>query len=207
MRTPASAATLLALLATSTGVRADDRPRPALDPRSGHVYFAPSAAIGKPLGSLDAGTLATSRLGWGESFGGAVGVGLSRYVLALADVGVESYGAGSACAGCSATGLRAGAFLQYHLAVGSPFDPWVAYGAGFHTLSSSDATGASSKWSGIEPLRLRVGGDWYPTRAFGFGPWLALDAGVDGTRPLGSAVAGAVHTTLSIGLRVVLDPL
>lgn len=198
---------LLGAVASASPALADEPARAAPDTRSGHVYVAPSAALSKPLGSAEKGASIGDALGWGTSFGGDLGFGVSRYVVAIANGSIQRYGGGE-CSACSGTGFAAGLGVQYHLAIGTPFDPWVGYGLGWRS-TSIDVPGAAgtTKYSGIEFAKLTVGGDWFPSGFVGFGPWLGLDVGRYGSRSPGEIGAGAIHTTFSAGLRVVLDPI
>lgn len=210
MRTSVAFATLGLVGTLASSALAEDRPRPAPDTRSGHFYIAPSAALVKPLGGAQDGVHLPDWLGWGTAFGGDLGFGVSRYVVATASGSFASYGAGGLCTSCKGSGLAAGLGVQYHLAVGTPFDPWVGYGLGWRSTSIDlPGAAATTKYSGIDFAKLTVGGDWWPTGLVGFGPWLGFDLGRYGARSPGEipSGSGSFHTTFTLGLRVVFDPI
>ena len=63
-------------------------------------------------------------------------------------------------------------------------------------------------------MHLSVGGDWYPHRLVGFGPYLAFDMGTysvrpgnDVPRPSSTSPEAALHSFFSVGLRGVIAPM
>jgi len=206
---------------TSSREVTDDSPPPAPvrvsqppDDLSGHFLIAPRAAWLLPLGSLDSSTDQSAPLASGVGFGLDLGYGISRHVdLHLRfDLGLLGQGdacpSGSDCSGrTTAFGLGAG----YHLVNGASFDPWLQIGIGYRTTTvSSSVAGASddATYSGIDWLHLAVGGDWYASRSFGFGPFCSFDLGSYTWRPAAREHASdsALHSFFSLGLRGVFDP-
>ena len=96
------------------------------------------------------------------------------------------------------------AFVSYHLVQGVRFDPWASAGLGYR-ITKLSTPAANIDYSGIEWLRLQVGGDWYPFDKIGFGPYLELDMGRYSSRSPSSVGNGANHWHLATGLRVTLD--
>ncbi|HMJ10668.1 MAG TPA: hypothetical protein VK524_04630 [Polyangiaceae bacterium] len=183
----------------------DDEPEPPLLPAAqdtvgGHLQLSPSAALVIPFGELSDGTSQSSVLGIGPGFALDVGFGVSRSVVLGAWGQLVSFGAGSECSDCSATSLAGGAFVRYHLVQGVRFDPWLSAGVGFRTLTAGVD---DARFSGFDFMRFQVGGDWYPARFLGFGPFAELDAGAYTSQP-GDADSAA-YFQFATGLRLTLD--
>lgn len=192
----------------------------AADKLSGHLLAGASGSFVAPFGHLENGA-AAGRLG--NAFGASLdlGFGLSRtvavgawgqYAAFSGDNCLPSVGV-SANDDCSASSFAVGPFVRYHLVQGVRFDPWVMLGVGYRRFSIdagllSDPTyrGLSGKqgFSGIDFMHVVVGGDFYLFRAFGFGPFLELNAGTLTERP-DSGRNGSVYGTFSAGLRLALD--
>lgn len=175
----------------------------AQDTRGGHVLLAPSAFFAVPFGRLESGVAQSSALAAGPGFGLDAGVAISRSVVLGAWGQLIEFGDGDSCAGCSAKSLGFGAFLRYHLVQGVRLDPWMSLGLGYRTTTIS-ANGADTRYSGLEFLRLQIGGDWYPSRFIGFGPFAELDSGVY-TKHADSSASSAAHFQFVIGLRLAFD--
>jgi hypothetical protein len=77
-------------------------------------------------------------------------------------------------------------------------------GVGYRSTTIDSRTGGDLGYSGIEFLRLQVGGEWYPLRSLGFGPFFEFDSGVYGKRPA-AASDSAVYFQLQTGLRLTVD--
>ena len=204
-----TAALALGLVSTLVRTAAADDRTSAPDSRAGHVYLAPSVTLAKALGSAETALSLPDVVGWGNGAAADLGVGISRYVVLGATGSFARYGGGGVCTGCRGSDVAGGVFAQYHLVVGTPFDPWVGLGIGWRATSLEAPGGATTKYGGPDWLKLSVGGDWYPTGLLGLGPWLGLDLGRDTSRSPGEIPSGAnaFHTTFTLGLRVVLDPL
>jgi hypothetical protein len=188
----------------------EDEPEPPLIPPApntlaGHVLVSGSAALVAPFGSFQEGISQTSAVGTGLGFQIDVGVGISRTV----ELGVWgqtlNLGDGNDCADCSLTSHAFGAFVRYHLVQGVRFDPWMSAGIGYRLATVSGLPGGDIDYSGIEWLRLQVGGDWYPFRVAGLGPFFELDMGIYGNRSPGSLGDASAHWQFLSGLRVTLD--
>jgi len=183
----------------------------APDDLTGHFIIAPRAVWLVPMGSFDSLTSQSGPVGTGLGGGLDLGYGISRYVDVHARADFGLLGKGSECPGtadCSAQTTSFGLGVGYHLVNGAAFDPWLQIGIGYRTIKVSvDKEEAS--YSGIDWLHLAVGGEWYGTRKFGFGPYFAFDLGSYSSRPAASerAAETAVHSFMSLGLRGVFDPM
>ena len=236
--TPACAVGLaLGLLAAPGTARAEGLPpeqsdaeagtrRPAApDLRAGHFFVIGKASLVGPSGSVARGlpTEEVSQTGW--SFGGIVGIGLSRYAV------LEAFGSytllDGSCTDCDvpdgqpdpdlrARSYDAGLGFYYHLAQGIAFDPWISYGVAFRSFSFTAPDSAlfldgrgEGTYTGLDFARIAIGGDFYPVPGFGFGPFVELDLGtyVDRPEPVDPTNAGpSVHAFFQLGVRVALDP-
>lgn len=176
----------------------------APDARSGLVGFALRAGYQAPLGSAESRASQPSLASWGPSFGADVHYGLSRYVLAGAFGDYSSFGAPDGCARCSGNTLAFGLGVEYHLIEGTPFDPFIGFGLGWR-MSRFERGGDEVSYGG--PLaRITVASDWYPTPAFGFGPYLDFSMGRYISRDPGSIQGGAANSFFTAGLRIALEP-
>jgi len=79
---------------------------------------------------------------------------------------------------------------------GTRFDPWGSFALGVRSTNVDSRLG-SNNYLGVDILKISLGGDWYPTSNFGFGPYVSFDWGTYGH--------DGGHTGLSTGLRLVLD--
>jgi hypothetical protein len=176
---------------------------PAADTRSSHFTAALALNVALPFGSLDQRTAQRDVMATG--FGGSLdlGFGLSRSVVVGAWAQWLSFGSPDECSACSATSFALGPFVRYHLVQGTRFDPWLAAGVGYRRLTV-DLGPADTSYSGIEWLRLQVGGDWYATKTIGLGPVLELDLGSFYDRP-DTAGGAAANWRFIAAARVTLD--
>ena len=163
---------------------------PAQDTLAGHVTLGVSGLWTIPFGELQDGTSQTQLIGPGPGVGFDLGVGISRTVALGAWGQLIRFDGGDDCSGCSASSLGLGAFVRYHLVQGARFDPWMTAGIGYRQTSIQDFPGGDLDFSGVEWLRLQVGGDWYPLKFLGVGPLLELDMGIYSDRS-GSGAQGA----------------
>jgi hypothetical protein len=177
---------------------------PAPDQLSGHFQLSPMAGVAVPFSNLERNTPQRETMGDGFMFGADLGYGISR-VVALGLWGQYlTLDNGRNCKDCSTQSTAAGAFVRYHLVQGVRFDPWMAAGLGFRQTKIS-SSGADTTYSGIEWLRLQVGGDWYPFSNVGFGPFMELDFGRYSKRSPGPIGDQANHWHFLTGFRVTLD--
>lgn len=177
----------------------------AVDTLSGHLSLAGSAGVAVPFGEVQQNMAQSKVMGTGWGFGAELGYGASRSVVIGAWGQALRLGGGSACSTCSTTSFALGPFVRYHLVQGTRFDPWMSAGLGFRTTKITGAAGGDLSYSGLEWLRLRVGGDWYAFSRFGFGPYLELDAGHYLSRPAQASGSAAAHMDFQAGLRVIID--
>jgi hypothetical protein len=143
----------------------------------------------------------------GPGLGLEVGYGISRTVV----LGVWGQGLfldeSDDCSTCSTRSLAGGAFVRYHIVQGVRFDPWMSAGLGYRvTTIDPGQTGVEEiTYSGIEWVRLAVGGDWYAFQNFGFGPYFELDMGRYMSRSPGDFGSAANHWHFITGARVTFD--
>jgi hypothetical protein len=188
----------------------DDEAEPPPVPRArdtlgGHFVLGASAAFAAPFGHLDSDTASSDVIGIGPGFGADIGVGVSRAVVLGLYGQLVSYSSPKACSGCSGTSTAAGVFVRYHLVQGTRYDPWISAGIGYRGLSVDRDSGSDLGYSGVEWLRLQVGGDWYPLSVLGLGPFLELDAGSYFAHDDTPDADTSVYVNLLAGARVVLD--
>lgn len=179
---------------------------PAPDGLGGHFLLGAAGAYQKPLGKFGSDMRQSSQVDGGLSVTVDAGFGVSRQVV------VGAWGQwfllpdGSECNDCSATGFAVGPFVRFHLVQGLRFDPWLSFAVGYRDLSLDrvDRDEEVLKFKGFDWARLQVGGDWYPARNFGFGPFLELVSGGYFERP---EIAGDLRTywQWSAGMRLAFD--
>jgi hypothetical protein len=176
----------------------------ALDTLGGHLALTAGAGLAVPFGRLRSRLPQSRRIGPGLALTLSATYGLS-HTLAVGIWGDrQSWSKGSACNSCSAAGFAGGALAVYHIVQGVRFDPWLAAGLGWRTLTvDSDLSDAT--YSGPELLRLLVGGDWYATRLLGLGPTLELAAGTYTDRPSEPGTGRAYYWQFQTTLRIALD--
>jgi hypothetical protein len=182
--------------------------RPAAeDLRSGHfvlgvagVVLAPSAHLLGAGADVGAPTV-------GGGVRGMLGIGVSQHVVLRVDGGGGWLGGSNLCASCTAASYDVGIGVDYHLAQGIAFDPWIGLGAGYRYGRAAielPAPGGAERVdasSGIDVLRLSLGGEFFPLALLGFGPFIETDVGVQ-VHP--ETVAYGVFLA---GLRISLDPM
>ncbi len=178
---------------------------PAVDTLGGHFDLSGSAGVAVPFGELQQNTSVSSKMGVGWGFGAELGYGVSRSVVVGVWGQALRLGSSSSCSACSTTSLAIGPFVQYHLVQGTRFDPWMSAGLGFRTTKITGAPQGDLSYSGLEWLRLRVGGDWYAFSKFGFGPFLELDAGHYLSTPSQITGGASAHLAFTAGLRLIVD--
>jgi len=177
---------------------------PAPDTLGGHIQLSPSFGYVDPFAKLEAGVSQSDAMGSGWGLGLDAAYGVSRSVMVGVWGQYQSLGGPDSCSACSASSTAFGAFVRYHLVQGMRFDPWMAAGLGYR-ITKLSGIADDPTYSGIEWLRLQVGGDWYAFDAIGFGPFLELDMGRYSSRSPGSVSDAANHWTFSTGARITLD--
>lgn len=176
---------------------------PASDTLAGHVSVSPTAALALPFGSLSSGVEQSQVAGSGYALSLDAGIGVSRTVVVGAWGQLQRFGAPDDCASCSLSSLGFGAFVRYHLVQGVRFDPWMSAGIGYR-MANLDGGPFEGSYSGVEWLRLQLGGDWYPFDLLGVGPLLELDMGAYSSRPDDNRDS-ALHWAFLLGARITLD--
>ena len=177
----------------------------AEDLRSGHFLLGVAGVVLAPSANVVGDSAVVGRPSVGGGFRAVLGVGVSQHVVLRADGGGGWLSGGDLCDGCSAASYDVGLGVDYHLAQGIAFDPWVGIGMGYRygrTVAPQPAGGDQTDHSsGIDVLRISLGGEFYPLALLGFGPFIETDVGVQvdpGTTAYGVFLAG---------LRVSLDPM
>jgi hypothetical protein len=197
---PAQPATTTAAGTASAGTDEEEIvvPPAAHNTLGGHFQLGASALLATPFAHLDSDTTFRERAHGGFGFAADAGIGVSRSVVLGAYGQYLRLDEGSDCASCDPSSIGAGVFARYHLVQGVRFDPWASLGVGYRSFDTGDA-----QYTGIEWLRLTVGGDWYALSQIGFGPYLELDFGSFFDTPSGSDTA--VYATFAAGFRLVFD--
>jgi hypothetical protein len=177
----------------------------AEDLRSGHFLLAVAGVVLAPSANVVPGNAQVGQPSVGGGFRAMLGFGVSQHVVLRADGGGGWLSGGDLCDGCSAASYDVGLGVDYHLAQGIAFDPWIGIGMGYRygrTAASQPAGGDQiDHCSGIDVLRISLGGEFYPLALLGLGPFIETDVGVQvdpGAKAYGVFLAG---------LRVSLDPM
>lgn len=145
----------------------------ANDTLSRHLLLSAGISLTNAFGSLDSQTSLPGTVAAGYNLGVGVGYGLSRYVEGELRGSLSSFGSASECPSCSSRSYALTGAVRYHLVQGVRFDPWIRAGIGVSAFRLNEATGKRN-YLGLQWLSATLGGDWYATRNFGFGPTLAL---------------------------------
>lgn len=170
----------------------------AEDGHSGHVLIGATGGLAVPSTALVPRIPELGELTAGGGGKLSVGIGLGRYLTLRARGGVAYMpGTPATCPTCSALSADVGGDLLYHLVQGLAFDPYVGLGMAYRHTSITLPTGTRT-FSGFDVARITLGGDFYPSPVFGFGPVLETDIGVRG-----EVAYGMFHA----GIRLVFDPL
>lgn len=193
--------------ATATPATAEEEPVELVpyptDYVGGHFQIGATGLLTSPFGNVSKDVSHLARSGPGGGAGLDLGFGVDRFVFLGAYGEMQWLGSSDACPSCSGTTIGAGLFARYHIVQGMRFDPWVSYGIGYRSLSSTNDT-TSNDYVGLEWLRLQLGATWFATSGLGFGPVLQLGAGTMIGRPDGES-AGGTNFRASLGLRIALD--
>lgn len=197
--------------------------RPAApDERKGHLYFGVGATAVGPAGSMGPATPSTSLASAGFGFGAFLGFGLSRHVTLQVFGDRTIFLAPGACStDCGGRAYSGGLGVTYHLAQGLAFDPWGSFGVAYRDSvfevinpTNPDGKRINQHYRGIDVARIALGGDFYPTPFFGFGPWLELDLGTNFNwpkpllaLPLDVNNSPRTYALFQVGVRVAFDPM
>jgi len=182
-------------------------PAPALIPHAedrvgGHLRVGASGATILPFGKLSSDQthreVATG--GWGTQID--LAYGLNRHVALGVAGEYFALGAPSGCTDCTGSLVGGALFFRYHVAQGLRFDPWISYGLGFQSLTSSAPTDPA--YTSLEWLRVQVGADWFANRNFGLGPVAEFGASSVLSAP-DNIDSGASHFRFVLGLRLLAD--
>lgn len=189
------------LLAAGAALAKDAAPEPktAWDTVGGHLAIALDGGFSVPFGSFQSGAPQSDVLDPGYVLGADVTYGVSRTVMLGVQGSFARESGTGVWTGDTGSSLAVGPVIRYHLVQGTRFDPWLSYGIGFRSTSIGPHS-----FTGLDWAHLQVGGDWYATSAFGFGPFLDLALGtyLGSSDTLGTK---AVNAHFSGGLRLVFD--
>jgi len=193
--------------------------RPAApDTRGGHIFVDARVGALAPAGSMATDLPTADLTGSGVSFGGILGIGISRYTVVEVGATYTALSGQSKCDACGGRIFDLGIGLSYHLAQGIAVDPWISYGVGLRMteLQTLPMVGVEmgvesgalldQSYRGIDLARFALGADFYPTPKLGFGPYLQLDLGTNFARP-DFTTGSATYAFFQVGLRIALDPL
>lgn len=200
---------------------------PAPDERKGHLYFGAFGTALGPAGAMGPNTPSTSLAAAGFGAGGFLGVGVGRHVTIQVFGDWTDMLAPRTCgSGCGGRSWSVGLGLTYHLAQGIAFDPWASFGVAYRNSSflivdptatvkaNQEPAKIAQAYHGIDVARIAIGGDFYPTRFFGFGPFLEADFGTNFRWPkplvaLPPDVSNSARTyaMFQVGFRIAFDPM
>ena len=170
---------------------------PAPDGLTGHFQLSPLAGVAVPFGIARGGAAAERRHELGLGLRPGRFLRRQPYASPSAPSASSSVlGKPDSCGDCKTQSMAFGAFVRYHLVQGVRFDPWMLAGLGYRTTTIS-GVGDDVTYSGIEWLRLAVGGDWYAFDKVGFGPYMELDMGYYSSRSSGDMGSARAHWHLS----------
>ena len=172
----------------------------ALDTRGGHLMLAASGSILVPFGSYDHSVRA-KEAGFGVGGMADISFGVTRGV-ALGVYG-RYFTQRFRCDTCRSNTFAVGPFAVYHAVQGLRFDPWILFGIAYEKATVSQP-GRTANFSGIEWLRVAIGGDYYALSGFAFGPYVELDLGSFIDRP-DTDDPPTVHGGFVTGLRFAFD--
>lgn len=188
------------------------------------MALRPGLAV--PLGSAQKDVSQSDVFGAQFTVNGDFGVKLNDNFFVGGYIGLGLGGAGGKTAEqCEATKASCGSFSarigvegQYHIIPQGKINPWVGYGIGFESSSSSQTVGAlsvSTSRTGFEVAHLMGGADFRISKDIGIGPVVDFSLGryskasVSGlTTTAGSSdiKEGAWHEWLTLGARVTIFP-
>jgi hypothetical protein len=175
---------------------------PAADTLAGHLLLNAGPQLSLPFARLDDQTAFSEAAGLGLGVSGKLGIGVSRGLALGGFAEYTAFDNPSDCTSCKATTLAFGPFVRYHLVQGVRFDPQIALGVGYRKLDATTEDG-KYRYTGIDWLKLELGGTWYAISQLGFGPYAELTLGSFTKRPADRDAA--VYGSFSVGLRLALD--
>lgn len=166
-----------------------------------------------PAGSVTTGVAAADFSSTGPSFGGALELGISRYLGLELSGSMGLLDSTTRCATCSTDSMQLGLGLTYHLTQMLAIDPWIHYGLGYRRTTvdaETIPTGALEHlkvgdYHGFDVARLSLGVSFAPWQSFALGPYFGADFGTYAGRPDG-ARSNNVYAFAELGLRVTLTP-
>lgn len=170
----------------------------APDTSAGHLQLHVGPVLAVPFARLTNKTTFQQAADSASGIGADLGLGIDRGFVLGGYFQYLSFGTPDECPACDPNSFGFGAFARYHLVQGVRFDPWASLGVGYRSFDAGSTT-----YSGIDWMRLSLGGDWYALSQLGFGPYIELDLGTFTNRPSGTNAA--VYATFAAGLHVVFD--
>jgi outer membrane protein len=205
----------------------DGTPAPAAAQSGGRVFLGVRSGFAVPFGAFQSGSAV------GDYFAGYVPIWLDAGYKVTPNLMLGLYGqygfliwntasalGGHGCPSaldCSASVIRFGAQIQYHILPGQSMNPWVGFGLGYEIFSSSvsgtDPTFGSveSKESanGFEFGHLQAGLDFKAAKGVGVGPFLGFSLGqssscsqsLNGTDLSCTIDHKTMHEWLTLGVR------
>lgn len=179
-------------------------------------FIAPAGHLAPPRPALDVG-------GTGMTFGGTLGIGISRNVALQATGGYSLFSAPPGCTvGCKGHSVDLGLGFTYHLVQGLAVDPWASYGVGFRIATYTtniDLNGAdkgipnTQHYQGFDFARIGLGADFFPSPFIGIGPYFSVDVGASMSPEEAPLTAGqtpvtgvATYAFFQLGVHLVFDP-
>lgn len=183
----------------------------APDKLTNHVLLHGDVGGAFSTGSLANNLAFSDRVGAGLSFGGGLGLGLSRYLALDVSASYAMLSGSTLCPDCSGRSLDVGVGFAYHVAQGFAIDPWISLGVGYRsatftgTLSDFASTPIDEAFRGLDLARIGLGGEFFPLPWLGMGPTLQLSVGTTISQPDPDQTAG-IYTIFQVGFRIELDP-
>ncbi len=172
----------------------------APDLLAGHLSLGVSPGLATIFGGFGERLPAHDlRVGYGANVDAAYGI--ARDVAVGVWGQYLSHGGASACPACSARTYAIGPFVRYHVVQGTRFDPWILLGIDYRTARATRGT-TTTDLSGVEWLRLGLGGDYYATSNLSLGPWVELELGH--LFASGSST-GTIRASLVMGISIGFD--
>jgi hypothetical protein len=168
----------------------------------GRLLLSAGPLLSIPVAKLDSRTDFNDAAGLGVGVGGNLGIGVGRSLSLGGYVEYVKFGHPSGCDSCEANALAFGPFARYHLVQGVRFDPQISLGIGYRRLEATTLVG-TTKYTGIDWLKLELGGHWFAISQLGFGPYAELTLGSFTDRPANRDAT--VYGTFAFGVRLALD--
>lgn len=175
---------------------------PLTDTVSHHFFAVGGVGYASPAGSVDSQTPLRSRVSAGPAFVLGIGYGVSRNIDIELNGAYTAYVNTTECPDCSAKMYDAIGAIRYHLVQGVRFDPWLCTGVGVSIVELKELRD-SREYAGLRWFDLSIGGDWYATRNFGFGPFLGIALSTYLNHPTGGT--SSVSAKLALGINLSFD--